>query len=138
MKSKQHAKSEAKRLFRQCFVNGTLDEDRARELINSIIATGRRDSHELLAWFLRLAKLDRPRRTAKIESAVPLPLELKAKIEAGLTRRFGPGLTTIFMQRPELLGGVRVQVGYDLFDDTVLARLEALGQRFESRYLCQT
>ena len=51
-------------------------------------------------------------------------------IEAGLTRRYGPGLSTAFVQRPALIGGMRIQVGSDVYDGSVRAGLAALEQSF--------
>ena len=52
-------------------------------------------------------KLDLDRRTAKIESAGPLPPELQAKVQADLARAYGPGLALSFAQNPALIGGMR-------------------------------
>ena len=130
MKSGRQSKREANRLFRQCVVNGLLDEDRARGATRHMLGARTRDARAGLAQFLRLVKLDRVRHAANIESAVPLAPELQSVLEAGLTRRFGPGLTTRFAQRPELIGGLRIQVGCNVYDDSVLARLKALEKSF--------
>ena len=71
-------------------------------------------------------KLDVDRRTARIESAVPLAEAQQAAIKANLTRRYGEGLSFAFAQNPELIGGLRVQVGSDVYDGSVQARLAAL------------
>jgi F-type H+-transporting ATPase subunit delta len=55
---------------------------------------------------------------------------LQGTIEAGLTRRYGPGLNTAFAHRPALIGGMRIQVGSDVYDGSVRAGLAALGKRF--------
>jgi F-type H+-transporting ATPase subunit delta len=39
-------------------------------------------------------------------------------------------LTTAFTQRPELIGGMRIQVGCDVYDGSVRAGLEALEKGF--------
>ena len=130
MKSGRQSKREANRLFRRCVVNGLLDEHRAREAAELMLGARTRDARAGLAHFLRLVKLDQARHAANVESAVPLGPELRSALEAGLTRRFGPGLTTRFAQRPELVGGLRIQVGCNVFDDSVLARLEALEKSF--------
>ena len=70
------------------------------------------------------------RRTATVESAAPLPPDLQAGIEAGLKRRYGPGLSTAFAHDPALIGGMRIQVGSDVYDGSVRAGLEALEQSF--------
>jgi F-type H+-transporting ATPase subunit delta len=59
-----------------------------------------------------------------------LPPDLQAGIEAGLKRRYGPGLTAVFAQRPALIGGMRIQVGSDVYDGSVRAGLAALEQSF--------
>jgi F-type H+-transporting ATPase subunit delta len=59
-----------------------------------------------------------------------LPPDLQASIEAGLARRYGPGLSTAFAHRPALIGGMRIQVGSDVYDGSVRAGLAALEKSF--------
>lgn len=130
MKITKQAKREAKQLFRYCLVNGLVDENRVRKVVQYAIAAGHRNSAAIVSHFVRLLKLELVRRTATVESAAPLPPDLQAAIEAGLTRRYGPGLTTAFAQRPELIGGMRIQVGSDVYDSSVRAALAALEKSF--------
>jgi F-type H+-transporting ATPase subunit delta len=130
MKINKRAKREAKQLFRFCLVNSLLDENRVRQVMQHVVAAGRRDCPAILSHFGRLVKLDLARHTATIESATPLPADLQAAIEAGLTRRHGPGLTTAFAHRPALIGGMRIQVGSVVYDGCVRAGLAALEQTF--------
>ncbi len=130
MKIKKRARREAKQLFRMCLVNGMLDENRVRHVVQQVVAAGQRDCPAILSHFGRLVKLDLTRHTAIIESATPLPADLQASIEAGLTRRYGPGLTTGFAHRPALIGGMRIQVGSDVYDGSVRAGLAALEKSF--------
>jgi F-type H+-transporting ATPase subunit delta len=130
MKIGKRAKREAKQLFRFCLVDGRLDENRVRRVVQHLLAAGRRNCLAILAHFERLLKLDLARHTATIESATPLPADLQAAIEAGLTRRYGRGLATAFAHRPALIGGVRIQVGSDVYDGSVRAGLAALEKRF--------
>ncbi len=130
MKINKRAKREAKELFRFCLVNSLLDENRVRHVVQHVVAAGHRDCLAILSHFGRLVKLDLARHTATIESATPLPADLQAAIEAGLTRRYGPGLTTAFAHRPALIGGTRIQVGSDVYDGSVRAALAALKESF--------
>ncbi len=130
MKIGKRVKREAKQLFRVCLVDGVLDEDRVRRVVQSVAAAGRRDCPAILSHFRRLVKLDLARRTATIESAVPLAADLQAAVEAGLSRRYGRGLATAFAHRPALIGGMRIQVGSDVYDGSVRAGLMALEMSF--------
>ncbi len=130
MKVKKRAKREAKQLFRMCVVNGLLDEHRVRRVAQQIVAAGHRDCTAILSHFGRLVKLDLARHRATIESAMPVPPELLAAVEADLARRYGPGLTTAVAERPALIGGMRIQVGSDVYDGSVRAGLAALAKSF--------
>jgi len=131
MKITRQAKREAKQLYRFCLVKGLLDEDRVRQVVQRILATSDRSGPPLLAHFLRLVKLDCAQHTATIESATPLATDLQTMVQTGLAHRYGPGLTTAFTQRPELIGGMRIQVGCDVYDGSIRAGLEALEKGFE-------
>jgi F-type H+-transporting ATPase subunit delta len=126
----RRAKQEGRRLFRACQVNGLLDEDRVRQTVQHLVAAGQRNSPATLAHFLRLVRIDRARHSANVESAAPLPMDLQANILAGLTNLYGPGIRAEFSRNPALIGGMRIQVGSDLYDSSVLGRLVALEKRF--------
>ena len=76
-------------------------------------------------------RLDRAQHTAKVESATPLSAELQAATRGQSDARlYGPGLTTFFSDRPSLIGGMRIQVGSDVYDGSVQAGLAALEKSF--------
>lgn len=129
----ENAKRQAKQLFRYCIVDGLPNEKRTRQVVNQIIVDGRQGGLAILAYFRRLLVLNRAEHTAAIESAVPLPTDLQAVVQSGLTRRFGPGLTAIFTHRPALIGGMRIQVGCDVYDTSIRGGLAALEKSFEAR-----
>jgi F-type H+-transporting ATPase subunit delta len=52
------------------------------------------------------------------------------QVTSRLSGIYGDGLSFEFMQDPELLGGLRIRVGSDVYDGSVEARLEALEQSF--------
>jgi F-type H+-transporting ATPase subunit delta len=130
MKTTRQIKREAKRLFRLCLVNGSLDEGRTRRVVQRIIGDKRRGGLALLSHFQRLVRLDCARHTAEVESAMPLPADLRARIQADLARTYGPGISASFAHNPELIGGMRIKVGSDVYDGSVRARLAALEKGF--------
>jgi F-type H+-transporting ATPase subunit delta len=130
MRITKRARQEARELFRGCIVNNLLDEDRVRRTVQHVVAARRHDGPAILAHFRQLLKLELARRTATIESATPLPADVRVAVEAGLTRLYGPGLSTALADRPALIGGLRIQVGWDVYDDSVRARLDTLQKSF--------
>jgi F-type H+-transporting ATPase subunit delta len=130
VKIPKQAKREAKQLFRSCLVDGLLDENRARQAVKRVIEVKPRGYVAILSQLQRLVKLDLDRRTAKVESAAPLPQDLEAKVQASLARVYGPGLNLSFAQNPALIGGMRIKVGSDVYDGSVQARLAALQESF--------
>jgi F-type H+-transporting ATPase subunit delta len=126
VKISKQARRDAKQLFRACRADGVLDEAKARQAVQQVIALKPRGYVAILSHFQRLLKLDLDRRTARVESAVPLAEPQQASIKANLARRYGSGLIFDFTQNPALLGGLRVQVGSDVFDGSVQARLADL------------
>ncbi|MBA4148426.1 MAG: F0F1 ATP synthase subunit delta [Verrucomicrobia bacterium] len=129
--SKQ-AKRDAKSLFRNCQINGILDEKRVLQTVDEVLKRKPRGFGAILSHFQRLIKLDEAARTAKIESATALTPDLQNNYKEILTKRYGQGLYFIFQENPGLLGGVRVQVGSDVFDGTVRARLNELNESFKA------
>jgi F-type H+-transporting ATPase subunit delta len=59
-----------------------------------------------------------------------LPPDIQTKLQAGLVQEYGQGLSTSFAENPTLIGGMRIQVGSDVYDGTVRSRLEALEENF--------
>jgi len=130
MKPTRQARREATQLFRSCHVKGLLDENGARQAAQRLMAEKPRGYLGTLSLFSRLVKLELARRSARVESAVPLPGDLQAAVQSGLNHIYGAGLTTCFVANPALIAGMRIQVGSDVYDGTVQGRLNALQQRF--------
>ena len=130
MKATKQTRREATQLFRLCLVNGLLDENRARQVVQQIIAAKPRGYLATLSYFQRLVRLDYARRTASVESALTLPADVQASVQTGLARVYGSGLSTSFADNPALIGGMRIRVGSDVYDGSVQGRLAALEQSF--------
>ncbi len=130
MTTSKQARREAQQLFRSCQVDGLLNGERVRRVVLQVIAAKPRGYLAILSHFKRLVKLDLERRSARIESAVPLTAELQASVENNLARLYGAGLNLSFAQNPALIGGLRIKVGSDVYDSTVQGRLAALQESF--------
>jgi F-type H+-transporting ATPase subunit delta len=130
MKTTKQSQREARQLLRFCIAGGNIDESRVRLVAHNILQSRRRGYFLLFARFKRLLDHEYARHQAKIESAVPLPSDLQARVEKGLTSVYGSGLSWLFVHNPALIGGVRIKVGSDVYDGSVRSGLAELAKSF--------
>ena len=126
MATTRRVRRTARQFFRFCVVDGSLNDDRVRQVVERVIRSRRRGVLAMLKQFQRLVRLDRERHSARVESAAPLPEAMRAEVVAGVARIYGPGIETSFAENPALIGGVRLQVGSDVYDGSVRAKLDAI------------
>lgn len=130
MKITKQAQRDARQLFRSCAVNGVLDETRVRLAVKLILEKKPRGYVGILSRLHRLVALDIAGRSVKLESAMTLAPDVIASVKASLEKRYGGKLTVTESVNPSLLGGLRIQVGSDLYDGSVKTRLEKLAEKF--------
>lgn len=126
MKINKQARRDAKDLFRASQVNGLLDENKARQVVDAVLAGKPRGYIGILSHFQRLLKLDIARRAARVESVIALDAAQQSSVKATLTKRYGAGLDFTFAPNPALIGGMRIQVGSDVYDGSIQSRLAQL------------
>ena len=130
MKISKTAAAAARRLFGLCQTNGLFDETKLRTVIARLVESTPRDYKAILAALQRLTRLEFERREVTVESAVALDEETRQRVVAGLTHQYGPGLVVQYKTTPDLLGGLRIRVGNDVFDGSVQGRLQRLANAF--------
>ena len=126
MRVTRKARRTARQLLRLSMVNGQLDAARVRVVAERIAQSRGRGSLAVLAAFQRMVRLDREAHRAIVESAAPLPEDVRNSLQSDLARLYGAGLETSFAENPALIGGVRIRVGSDVLDGSVRARLDAI------------
>ena len=126
MKISKEARRTSRQLFRACMVEGKLDESRVRTVVSGIASSKPRGYIGMLDAFSRLVANEVDRQRAQVESASALASATQSELQASLSKKYGRQLTLDFSVNPELLGGIRVKVGSDVWDGSVKARLEGL------------
>ena len=129
MKINKEIRQQSRTLLRSSFTDGQLDRGKIESLVNSLIAKKPRNYMAVLENFKRLLRLEVEKRHARIESATELNPETTAQIVANLKRKYGQDLMTESVVNPDVLGGMRIRVGSDVWDGTVRNRLERLRQQ---------
>ena len=130
MKGSKQSRRDAKQLFQSCQANGVLDEDRVRQVVALLIEKKPRGYFGTLQELQRLVKLDVNSRSAHVESAVALNDTQQQTVRDGLSRLKGSEVAVEFAQNADLIGGMRVRLGEDVFDGSVRTRLTRLGEKF--------
>jgi F-type H+-transporting ATPase subunit delta len=129
MKINKETRRLAKELLRASYVDGKLDSARVSSLVKSLIEKKPRHYIQALEAYQRLLRLEVEKRTATVETATELPSDAQKEIVENLKRKYGSDLTARFSINPELLGGMRIRVGSDVWDSSVRNRLQRLQQQ---------
>lgn len=130
MKISKVANTTARRLFRLCQTDGRLDEAKLSKAVRTIATEKPRDYRGILYALKRLVRLELERRHVIVESAEKLDAESSERVASSLRTKYGNDLTFEYRVNPEILGGLKVRVGSDVWDGTVKGRLDRLAQAF--------
>jgi F-type H+-transporting ATPase subunit delta len=128
MKINKEIRRLSREMLRASFTDGELDPGRIASLVDSLIARKPRNYIKVLKNYRRLLRLELEKRRATIETASPVDSAISSELSANLKKKYGNDLTTEFVVNPEVLGGMRIRVGSDVWDGTVRNRLERLQQ----------
>lgn len=126
MKINKEIRQLSREMLRASFTDAQLDRGKIAALVQSLITKKPRRYLDVLQHFKRLLRLEIEKRHARIDSAVKLDPQTSSQIVERLKRKYGNDLTAEFTVNPELLGGMRVRVGSDVWDGTLQNRLERL------------
>ena len=129
MKINKEIRQLSRQLLRASFTDGQLDRGKIASLVQSLIDKKPRHFLDILENYKRLIRLEVEKRHARIESASQLSAEVSSRILKNLKKKYGKDLTTEVVVKPELLGGMRIRIGSDVWDGSVRNRLERLKQQ---------
>jgi F-type H+-transporting ATPase subunit delta len=126
MKINKEIRQLSREMLRASFTDGQLDTGRISSLVDSLIARKPRNYIDVLKNYRRLLRLEMEKRRARIETASEVDPAIQSALVSNLKNKYGRDLTPEFSVNPELLGGMRIRVGSDVWDGTVRNRLERL------------
>jgi F-type H+-transporting ATPase subunit delta len=129
MKINKEIRRLSREMLRASFTDGQLDPGRIKSLVDSLIEKKTRHYIYVLKNYRRLLRLEVEKRRARVETASEVDPVTSSELVTNLRKKYGSDLTTEFVINPELLGGMRIRVGSDVWDGTVRNRLERLQQQ---------
>lgn len=128
MKLNKEIRRLSRKMLQASFTDGQLDPGRIASLVDSVIAEKPRNYIDVLKNYKRLLRLEVEKRHATIETASEVDPAIRSEIATNLKSKYGDDLATDFHVDPQLLGGMRIRVGSDVWDGSVRNRLERLQQ----------
>ena len=129
MKTNKEIRRLSREMLRVSFTDGQLDRGKVASLVQSLIEKKPRHCIDILQNYKRLLRLEIEKRHATIESAAELSPEVREQIVSNLKRKYGTDLTIKFVVNPQLIGGMRVRLGSNVWDGSVQNRLQRLAQQ---------
>jgi F-type H+-transporting ATPase subunit delta len=128
MKIDRQARQSAKKYFRACVrPDGSFDEQGIRDLVQLLVNQKPRGYIGILTRLQQLIELAVDERSVRVESATPLA-DSGASIFAELESKYGPSSRNTYVVNPDLLGGLRIRRGSNIWDGSVQSRLTRLEQ----------
>ena len=126
MKLNKEIRQLSRKMLQASFTDGQLDPGRIASVVDSVIAEKPRNYINVLKNYKRLLRLEVEKRHATIETASEVHPEMRSEIVSNLKSKYGDDLATEFHIDPQLLGGMRIRVGNDVWDGSVRNRLQRL------------
>lgn len=126
MKAGKEIQTQARRLFRACVKDGSLNEDAVRRVSSVLLEKKPRGYFSLLKTFTGLVKGYVASKTAVVTGAVELTETERRLITEKLNARYGQELQYEWHTDSSLIAGIIVRVGDEVTDGTVRQRLSSL------------
>jgi len=126
MKISREARNLARQLFDMTLVDGRVDASRVATVSDAIVRDKPRYHLQILKEFSRRVRLEVLKRHAVVESAADLDPASQENVLGLLRKKFGDDLQAEFETSPELIAGMRVQVGSNVWDGSIQGRLQNL------------
>lgn len=116
----------ARRLFRMSLEDGKVSADRVSGVLAWVEKHRPTGATTLLRAYKRLIETEISRNRAVIEFSGDLSPGTFQEIAASMSRHFNRPIEAVPVARPDLIAGIRVRVGCDIFENSVVSQLATL------------
>lgn len=127
----QPAKIFAKKLLAISLENNRVSEEKVTAILQTLKSNPPRRYKEILEIYLLKIRAELRKENATIEHSGVLSSAAVNDIKENLTKYYNRDIKVSEQNVPELLAGVRIRVADDVWDTSVLSRLEQLTQLFK-------
>lgn len=123
---KKQIKQLARQFLKMSIVDGVLSGDRVAGVLQYIEKHRPAGSLAILKVYQRLIAAEVARGQAVVEHAGSVNEKLLADIATSMSRRYSRKITSVAKPNHQLLAGLRVRVGDDVYESSVAGQLAAL------------
>lgn len=132
MKIPKEALRAARQLIRGTVRGGQINGNFAKLVVEKLSKEKPRHYLATLSAYQRLLRLEVAQRHAIVESAQTLSSQDESAVLKELKTNYGQDVSAEFKLNPDLIGGMRVKLGSNVWDGTVKSRIEALREKILS------
>ena len=118
----------ARQFYKLSFTDGAIAADRVAGVLEYIEKHRPANSMAVLKAYRRLIGAEVARGQAVIEHAGPIDSAALNAIATAMAQKYHRPVTAIQKRNDDLLAGLRVRVGDDLYESSVAGQLEALAE----------
>lgn len=116
----------AKKLLALSLEDGAVSAERVDAVLQALKSNPPRQAKAVLRAYSKLIARALAAQTAQVESAVALDDSALAAISQHFSQQYGRAIVAKTRENPQLIAGLRVRVGDDLYDASISGRLERL------------
>lgn len=116
----------ARQLFAMSVVDGAVSPDRVAGVLEYVEKHPPTSTLAVLRSYRRLIAIELAKGHALVEHAGAIGEPVLAAIAAAMSRRYSRAVTATAQPSADLLAGIRVRIGDDIYESSVSAQLEAL------------
>jgi len=128
MRGNKKIRQVAKTLLQISLKEEEVSSERVSAVLQAVSARPPRNYKAVLREYLRLVRRQVERSQARVEYAGALPSDLVNSIEASLSAHYGRPITAVLVENKALVAGWRIRVGSDVYDASILNRLDQLAK----------
>jgi F-type H+-transporting ATPase subunit delta len=118
----------AKQLFKLSLANGDVSPEQVAGVLGYVEKSSPRHALTLLKLYHRAIATEFAKSRALVEHAGPITDTTLKLIEGAMSQKYHRPISATAAARPQLLAGLRVRVGSDVYESTVSGQLAALSR----------
>ncbi len=126
MRASKQTRNLARQLYHLSLADGQISAERVRGVLASLGKHPPRQPLAVLKFYRRLVARQLARNHAVVQHAGAIDDAILRAIGAALSRKYTRPVTASPEPRPELIAGLRIRVGDDVYESSIASRLAAL------------